>query len=125
MTVARQPIILVVEDDEFCRDLVEQILSMNGYLVKGAANGLEALHVLETMVPDLILLDMKMPVMSGWEFSRRLKEQRDRTIPFVIVSAAEDIRLRAQETGADGWLEKPFELDDLLQTVEMSLKKSV
>jgi urea transport system substrate-binding protein len=125
MTEARQPIILVVEDDEYCRDLVEQILGMNGYLVQGAANGLEALRMLETTAPDLILLDMKMPVMNGWEFSRRLKEQRDRTIPFVIVSAAEDIQLRAQETGADGWLEKPFELTDLLNTVERNLKKTV
>jgi urea transport system substrate-binding protein len=117
MTETRQPIILVVEDDEYCRDLLNQILTMNGYHVLVAANGLEALDTLQNVNPDLILLDMKMPVMSGWEFSRRLKEERDQTIPFIIVSAAEDIQMRAHETGANGWLEKPFELDDLLSVV--------
>lgn len=125
MTETRQPMILVVEDDEYCRDLLDQILTMNGYRVKAAANGQEALQMLKILDPDLILLDMKMPVMNGWEFSRRLKQERDDTIPFIIVSAAEDIRLRAQETGADGWLEKPFELDDLLTTVNSFVKKTV
>jgi len=123
MTDAQQPIILVVEDDDYCRDLLEQILTMNGYRVNAASNGQEGLEVLKTVKPDLILLDMKMPVMSGWEFSRHLKNERSNTIPFIIVSAAEDIQMRAQETGADGWLEKPFELDNLLDTVSGFLKK--
>ena len=123
MNETRQPTILVVEDDEYCRDLLDQILTMHGYSVQAAANGLEGWKLLQSMNPDLILLDMKMPVMNGWEFSRRLKEQRDRAIPFVIISAAEDIRLRAQETGADGWLEKPFEMDDLLSVVDGFMKK--
>jgi CheY-like chemotaxis protein len=123
MNKTRQPTILVVEDDEYCRDLLEQILTMHGYTVKAAANGLEAWKLLQSMNPDLILLDMKMPVMNGWEFSRRLKAERDNTIPFVIISAAEDIRLRAQETGANGWLEKPFEMDDLLSVVDGFVKK--
>ena len=118
MIEKRQPTILVVEDDEYCRDLLNQILTMHGYTVKAAANGLEGLQLLQSLNPDLILLDMKMPVMNGWEFSRRLKEERDHSIPFVIISAAEDIRLRAQETGADGWLEKPFEMHDLLSVVD-------
>lgn len=125
MTEPRQPTILVVEDDEYCRDLLDQILTMHGYAVKAAANGLEAWKLLQSLNPDLILLDMKMPVMNGWEFSRRLKEERDQTIPFVIISAAEDIRLRAQETGADGWLEKPFEMNDLLSVVDGFVKKAV
>lgn len=124
MTETRQPIILVVEDDEYCRDLLEQILTMNGYRVQVAANGLEALNILGKTDPDLILLDMKMPVMNGWEFSRRLKEERDDTIPFIIVSAAEDIQMRAQETGANGWLEKPFELDELLTAVDNFVNKT-
>jgi CheY-like chemotaxis protein len=124
MTETQQPTILVVEDDDYCRDLLEQILTMNGYRVNAASNGLEGLEVLKTVKPDLILLDMKMPVMSGWEFSRHLKKEQSNIIPFIIVSAAEDIQMRAQETGADGWLEKPFELDSLLDIVSGFLKKA-
>lgn len=124
MNQARQPTILVVEDDAYCRDLLDQILTMNGYLVHVASNGLEGLSVLQNSVPDLILLDMKMPVMNGWEFSRRLKEERDCAIPVVIISAAEDIRSRALEAGADGWLEKPFDLDDLLSAVESFVNRN-
>ncbi|HYX36714.1 MAG TPA: response regulator [Oligoflexus sp.] len=125
MTQERQAIILVIEDDDYCRDLLDQILTMNGYIVKVAHNGLEGLDMLHRVRPDLILLDMKMPVMNGWEFSRRLRLEKNNTVPFVIVSAAEDIQTRAQETGANGWLEKPFELESLLTIVESHLKKAL
>jgi CheY-like chemotaxis protein len=115
--------ILVVEDDDACRDLMEQILSMNGYAVHVACNGLEALNVLDARQPDLILLDMKMPVMNGWEFSRRVKAEQRPRVTTVVVSAAEDIQARAQEIGADDWLEKPFEFQDLLDKVEHMLAR--
>ncbi len=124
MTQERQAIILVIEDEDYCRDLLDQILTMNGYIVKVAQNGLEGLDMLHRVRPDLILLDMKMPVMNGWEFSRRLRLEKNNTVPFVIVSAAEDIQTRAEETGANGWLEKPFELESLLTIVESHLKKA-
>ncbi|WP_141733701.1 response regulator transcription factor [Oligoflexus tunisiensis] len=123
MTKTRQPLILVVEDDDACRDLMEEILTMNGYAVRVACNGLEALKTLELEQPDLILLDVKMPVMNGWEFSRRMRAEQRPHVTTMIVSAAEDIQARAQEIGADNWLEKPFELENLLAKVELMLKR--
>lgn len=68
--------------------------------------------------PQLILLDMRMPVMDGWTFARVLRERYGRRIPVVVVTAAEDSELRAAEVGADSHLGKPFELDQLYDVVE-------
>jgi CheY-like chemotaxis protein len=113
--------ILVVEDDVLCRDILQQVLTLHNYAVKLARNGQEALDVLKTFTPDLILLDMKMPVMNGWEFSRQLIREKDHTIPFIVVSAAEDIEARAEETGANDWLPKPIDFGCLFEKLRKFL----
>jgi CheY-like chemotaxis protein len=72
-------------------------------------------------MPGLILLDMRMPVMNGWEFAREYRARHGRAAPIVVVTAAEDARARAQEIGADAWLEKPFDLDDVVRMVAQFL----
>jgi CheY-like chemotaxis protein len=113
--------VLVVEDDEDLVLLISMLLSSDGYRVETAGNGREALERIERELPDLILLDMKMPVMSGPEFAREFKARYDTRAPIVVVTAAADARQRAAEVAADGWVGKPFDPDALLATVRRHL----
>lgn len=110
--------VLVVEDDQDLLSLVEMILRDAGYEVDVAADGAQALERVAARMPGVILLDMRMPVMNGWEFAREFRARHGRAAPIVVVTAAEDARARAQEIGADAWMEKPFDLDDVVRMVE-------
>ncbi len=110
--------VLVVDDDQGIRELVATALSEEGYEVSGAADGAEALDRIAETQPDLILLDMRMPVMDGWEFARRYRSVPAPHAPIVIVTAALDVAKDAKEIGADGFLAKPFQLDELVALVE-------
>lgn len=106
--------VLLVDDDPDLRECVEMLLDSMGYRVVCAANGKEALEVLDRSLPALILLDMKMPVMDGWEFCRVLDTRGPRPPPpIVVLTAAPDPAKRAAEVRAQQWLGKPFEYDDL------------
>ena len=111
------PAVLVVEDDPDLATLVQLIVADAGYEVATAADGAEALQRVAEGMPGLILLDMRMPVMNGWEFAREFRARHGQAAPIVVVTAAENARLRAEEISADGWLEKPFDLDDVLRVV--------
>jgi CheY-like chemotaxis protein len=110
--------ILVIEDDPDMRGLLVLMLEDRGHHVVAASDGREGLDVLRHERPDLILLDMKMPVMDGWEFARRYREAEPDPSPIVVMTAAEDPRQRAEEVGAAGWLGKPVELDLLYDTID-------
>ncbi len=114
--------VLVVEDDPDLSSLLEVILCDAGYRVLTAADGLQALERVAQEMPGLILLDMRMPRMNGWEFAREFHARHGRAAPIVVVTAAENAKLRAQEIGADGYLEKPFELEDVLRLVARHLE---
>ena len=106
--------VLVVEDDPDLAALVAMILDDAGFQVRSASDGRQALARVAERMPALILLDMRMPVMNGWEFAREFRAHYGRAAPIVVVTAAENARLRAEEIGAEGWLEKPFELEDVV-----------
>ena len=108
--------VFLIEDDQDIRSSIIDILEEEGFAIDWAANGQEALDVMEGYDPDLILLDMKMPVMNGWEFCRALEGRGPRP-PIVVLTAAPDPAARAAEAHADGWLGKPFEYADLEATV--------
>ena len=112
-----QNTVLVVDDDTSILDTVSSILSGEGYDVVSAATGQEALAAVARKQPLLILLDMRMPVMDGWAVARALREQGI-NVPIVVMTAAESAKRWAEEVGAEGYLAKPFGLDDLLATVE-------
>ena len=116
MTMA-STIILVVEDDMDLRDAVEWALEDSGYMVRTASNGAEALAQLELERPDLILLDMRMPVMDGWAFARLYRRRSGHQAPIVVVTAAQDAAEWARQIQAAGYLAKPFEIDQLIRTV--------
>ena len=111
------PQILVVEDDDAIRGLVSDVLRDDGYDVREATNGVEALERLREERPDLIVLDLMMPVMDGWAFAQAYRKQPGPHAPIVVLTAAQDAASRAAQIQADDYLGKPFELDDLLNIV--------
>lgn len=113
--------ILVVDDDDAIRTLVSELLADEGYEVLGAPDGKQALEILDRRSPDLILLDMRMPVMDGWAFSAAYRERTALRAPIIVITAATDARRTAREVEAAGYLGKPFDLDDLLAVVERAL----
>ena len=109
--------VLVVDDDASILDTVSSILTGEGYRVMSAAGGQEALALVRTWHPTLVLLDMRMPVVDGWAVARSLHESGSR-VPIVVMTAAESARRWADEIGAAGHLAKPFTLDELISCVE-------
>ena len=115
--------VLVVEDDRDLVSLMEMVLTDAGYRVATACDGVEALARVAEEMPGVILLDMRMPGMNGWEFAREFRERYGRKAPLVVVTAAENACRRAEEIGAEAWLEKPFDLEDVLAAVSSQLAK--
>lgn len=111
------PLILIVDDDAELREAVQAALIAKGYRAEVAGNGEEALQRVAATEPNLILLDMRMPIMDGWTFAQALRDRYGRRIPIVVVTAAEDSRLRADEVGANADLGKPFEMARLHEVV--------
>lgn len=108
-------VILVVEDDEGIRQVMKLFLEIEGYTVITAANGREGLETLSKASDIcLILLDLMMPVMNGWEFIQALKDTRHSNTPVVIVTAYAD---RVGDVSCQGVLGKPIEPDVLLETI--------
>jgi CheY-like chemotaxis protein len=108
--------VLVVDDDEGIVFAIREILQFDGYDVLIARNGREALQVLEEHQPAVVLLDMRMPVLDGWGFAEELR-RRGRDVPLVVMTAAKDAAQWATEIDARAYIPKPFEMDDLLDTV--------
>ncbi len=109
--------VLVVDDDDTIRDMIAMALCDEGYEVGAAQHGADALGLLAKWLPDLILLDMRMPVMDGWEFSRTYREGPGQHAPIVVLTAGRDAATAAAQIGADGFLAKPFDLEKLLTLV--------
>jgi urea transport system substrate-binding protein len=105
------------------RSYVADVLVDEGYRVGTAQDGAVALQMLEAYQqqglpqPAVILLDMRMPVMDGWAFSRAYRDLRVQHAPIVVVTAAHDAEKRAEQVRAADVLSKPFELDDLIDVV--------
>jgi len=112
----RRPI-LIVDDDDSIRELMAMALADEGYAVLTAQHGGAALRLLSSNAPGLILLDMRMPVMDGWEFARTYRELPGPHVPIIVVTAAHEVAERAAQVNADAYLAKPFDIDDLLAIV--------
>lgn len=113
--------ILAVDDDRAIRDFVQMALEEEGYGVLLAGDGAEALELLEGTRPDLILLDMRMPRVNGYQFAEAYREMPGPHAPIVVLTAANDAAGAASEIGANGYLAKPFDLEDLLRIVREQL----
>jgi two-component system response regulator MprA len=111
--------VLVVDDDSSIRSFVGQALGDEGYEVRQAANGAEALDALARNRPDLILLDVRMPGVDGWQVLDELRSAAGPQTPVVVMTASYTGQDRALQSGAQGYLAKPFELNDLLECVDL------
>jgi CheY-like chemotaxis protein len=109
--------VLVVDDDVDIRETVRGALEMDGYKVVTAEHGGAALAALESLEACVVLLDMRMPEVDGWEFSRRYRARTERRAPIVVMTAADNAEHWCKEIGGDGCLPKPFNLDDLYSLV--------
>ena len=109
--------VMVVDDEPHIRATVTEMLEAEGYDVVEAANGAEALAAIEVTPPDLVLLDMRMPVLDGWGFASELR-RRGHPVPIVVMTAARDAARWASEITAAAFVAKPCGLDDLISAVE-------
>jgi CheY-like chemotaxis protein len=118
MTILKSKTIFVVEDSPDISFVLSELLESEGFKVQVAENGVVALELLQKYgVPDLILLDMIMPKMNGWEFAKEFTEKYDHLCPIIAMTAAADAKQRAKDINAVDFIEKPFDFDKLLATI--------
>lgn len=120
--------ILVVEDEESLLKLESILLTTKGYLVQGVTSGLAALEAIDEEFPDLVLLDVMLPKMDGFEVCSRIKQNPETMhIPVILLTAKktpEDIA-RGQEVGADHYITKPFKSAMVMETIELLVNKKL
>lgn len=118
------PRVLLVEDDRGVRESLTRALTLEGYDVEAAPDGIEAMQVVDKVGPDAIVLDVMMPVMDGLEVARRLRSRGDRT-PILMLTARFEVadRVAGLDAGADDYLVKPFALDELLARLRALLRR--
>lgn len=115
--------ILVVDDEEQYLQLMEVNLKKEGYQVLKAANGLEAVEMVAKNQPNLVLLDIRMPVLDGFKACERIREFSSIPIIMVTVIGREQDRIRALDLGADDYIMKPFSVNELLARVRSVLRR--
>jgi two-component system response regulator MprA len=115
--------VLVVEDDTEIADVLRRTLRQEGHEVRSAADGVEALEVAEEFIPDLVVLDLGLPKLDGVEVLRRLRAESD--VPILILTARTETedRVEGLDTGADDYLVKPFERQELLARMRALMRR--
>jgi CheY-like chemotaxis protein len=117
-------LVLVVDDDPDLRRLTQSLLTAHGYHVIAADHGKDALLRLHERCPDLIVLDLNMPVMDGWQFraeQRYLTDTKRAAVPVLLMTAEADAAIHIKPLGAAGVITKPFDPDDLLDAVSAAI----
>jgi len=109
--------VLVVDDDPDMIEVMQMILNDAGYPTRTAFNGQQALDQVAANMPGLIVLDMLMPIMNGWQFAREFRARYGGGAPIVVATAAEHVHSRGDAIDAADVLPKPFEVSDLLRVV--------
>lgn len=120
--------ILVIEDDLVIQDLMMRRFRRIDYDVFTASNGLEGIKIAQTQFPDIILMDMRLPVMDGWEAVQLLKSSSDtQHIPIIALTAQtlEEDQMRCFEVGCDDYASKPVQFTALLAKIENLLEKNL
>jgi two-component system, sensor histidine kinase and response regulator len=118
--------ILVIEDDPFIRSNIFEVLELSGYKVYTSTNGEEGLSMALNLNPDLIICDIMMPRMDGYEVKIHLDNNpRTKSTPFIFLTANADMKeLRhGMAAGADDYITKPFSISDLLQSIQLRFDK--
>jgi CheY-like chemotaxis protein len=125
MSLSPRPVVLLVDDFDDAREMYAEYLTYSGFDVLQAANGVQALHCALERTPDVILMDLALPLMDGWEVTRRLKaDSRTAHIPVVALTGhALSLFLEAaQRAGCDAWITKPCLPEDLVREIRRMLE---
>lgn len=109
--------VLVVDDDPSVLDLVRDVLTDDGYFVATARHGAAALESVEMFHPDVVLLDLRMPIMDGWSFAEQYRRKAHPSASIVLLSAVPGVEGIASRIGAEAVVPKPIDPDRLLSTV--------
>lgn len=121
-----KPVVLVVDDEEYIRDLVRTALSFSGFDVAVAADGVSALSEIRRLSPDLVILDVNMPGFDGFEVVRRLRDGGDITpVVFLTARDSSDDLISGFTKGGDDYITKPFSLEELVVRVQAVLRRTV
>lgn len=119
--------VLVVEDSVTQREMIEDLLKGSGLIVKTAGDGVEALEQMQGSCPDIVVMDIVMPRMNGYELCRRIKtDPKTERVPVVMCSSKgeEFDRYWGMKQGADAYIAKPFQPQELVGTVKQLLRKA-
>jgi two-component system, OmpR family, response regulator MprA len=115
--------VLIVEDDEAIADVLRRTLRQEGHEVRSSVDGVDALRAAEEFIPDLVILDLGLPGLDGVEVCRRLRDESD--VPILILTARSDLgdRVEGLDSGADDYLVKPFERQELLARMRALMRR--
>jgi len=116
--------VLVVEDDRNIAELLQLYLEKEGYAVTVAADGGQGLTKFRAIKPDLVLLDVMMPVMDGWTVCRTIRAESKTPVIMLTAKSETDDKVQGLKTGADDYITKPFEMKEVLARIEAVLRRS-
>ena len=116
--------VLIVEDDKNIRELLQMYLEKEGYAVTVAGDGGQGLTKFRTIKPDLVLLDVMMPVMDGWAVCRAIRAEYQTPIIMLTAKSETDDKVHGLRFGADDYITKPFEMKEVLARMEAVLRRS-
>lgn len=122
--VYSRPVILVVDDDDAIRYLLRETLTLSGFDVITAADGQEALEAFEARRPTLVVLDVMMPEMDGWEVLRELRQRSDVPVLMLTALSREADQLHGLEGGADDYVTKPFSVHQVVARIRAILRRT-
>ena len=116
--------VLIVEDDPNIRELLQMYLEKDGYAVTLANDGGQGLEKFRSIKPDLVLLDVMMPVMDGWSVCKAIRQDSNTPVIMLTAKGETDDKVMGLKTGADDYVTKPFEMKELLARIEAVLRRS-
>ena len=116
--------ILVVEDDRNISDLIQLYLLKEGFDVRSVGDGARAIEEFRKQIPDLILLDIMLPIMDGWAVCTKVRETSK--VPIIMLTAKSEVfdRIQGLEMGADDYIVKPFEMKELIARINAVLRRT-
>ncbi len=116
--------VLIVEDDKNIQDLLQMYLEKEGYAVTVAADGGQGLTKFRAIKPDLVLLDVMMPVMNGWEVCKAIRAESRTPVIMLTAKSELDDKITGLKAGADDYITKPFEMQEVLARIEAVLRRA-
>lgn len=124
MVMMMKETILIVDDDQNIINMLNRALTFEGYQVCSANNGETALQMIDQVNPDLIILDIMMPKLNGWEVCQSIRKTNTK-LPVIMLTAKDEIenRIKGLDTGADDYVVKPFNLEELLARVRAHIRR--